>query len=526
MKQYLVFFVALTGIVAGAAAFRLPGLSQRPMHADEAVQAAIFRTLWQQGRYTYNPDEFHGPTLAYATLPSVWIEGASDFSKTSKATFRVVTVCFGVGLILLLALLADGLGKAATLCAATLTAVSPAMVFYNRYYIHESLLVFFVLATIAATWRYLRTGRLRWMVAAGVSLGLMQATKETSLLVYVAMGVAYLLTIGWSRLTRAEADQSASCHGDRGGPFWHWGLGLFVAFSVAALLLSSLATNPRGPWDGILTYAAWFNRSGTGSIHAHRWYYFLQLLTWRHPADGPVWTEGMTVLLAWFGFILALFPSGRSLPGVSVSLVRWLGFYSITLIAIYSVIPYKTPWCLMGPLSSTVLLAGVGAVSLVRIIPTWPGKGIVVLILLAGAGHLGWQAYQASFPLSSDAKNPFLYVRTLPDVERLARDVVELAEADEQEWDVPINVIWNDPNYWPLPWYLRRFRHVGYWTDMPTDPAAPIVIASPEYDARLTSCLESTHLMTGYYAIRPNVMAMLWVRMDLWEAHLRRLGRL
>jgi len=61
---------------------------------------------------------------------------------------------------------------------------------------------------------------------------------------------------------------------------------------------------------------------------------------------------------------------------------------------------------------------------------------------------------------------------------------------------------------------------------MPDDPAAPLVICSPGFDRALTERLDATHLMTGYYGVRPNVLAMLWVRMDVWEAHLRRLGRL
>ena len=32
--------------------------------------------------------------------------------------------------------------------------------------------------------------------------------------------------------------------------------------------------------------------------------------------------------------------------------------------------------------------------------------------------------------------------------------------------------------------------------------------------------------MTAYYEVRPGVFAQLWVREDLWVAHLRRLGRL
>jgi hypothetical protein len=89
-----------------------------------------------------------------------------------------------------------------------------------------------------------------------------------------------------------------------------------------------------------------------------------------------------------------------------------------------------------------------------------------------------------------------------------------------------VKVIWNDPYYWPLPWYLRGLTQVGYWSQVPDDPAAPIVIGASQLDPVLTEQLEATHLMTGYYGVRPNLLAQLWVRMDLWEAHLRRLGRL
>ena len=62
---------------------------------------------------------------------------------------------FGIGLIGLLLLLTDGLGKTAVATAALLTAISPAMVFYSRYYIQEMLLVFFTLAALGCGWRYL-----------------------------------------------------------------------------------------------------------------------------------------------------------------------------------------------------------------------------------------------------------------------------------------------------------------------------------------------------------------------------------
>ena len=49
-------------IVTLAAALRLSALGERPMHADEAVHAAKLGRLIEQGRYEYDPAEYHGPT--------------------------------------------------------------------------------------------------------------------------------------------------------------------------------------------------------------------------------------------------------------------------------------------------------------------------------------------------------------------------------------------------------------------------------------------------------------------------------
>jgi hypothetical protein len=61
---------------------------------------------------------------------------------------------------------------------------------------------------------------------------------------------------------------------------------------------------------------------------------------------------------------------------------------------------------------------------------------------------------------------------------------------------------------------------------MPPDPSAAIVIASPKFDKELTAAFDQTHLMTGYYEIRPQVLVELWVREDVWMAHLRATGRI
>src|SRR5689334_15134136 len=188
-----------------ALALRVPQLDLRPMHNDEAVNALKIQDLWQHGHYAYDPNEYHGPSLHYATLPFIWLGPARDFSQLSEKNLRLVTVVFGVALIFLLWLLRDGLGTSATLIAAGLTAISPAMVFYSRYFIHEMLLVCFTLLVLAAGWRYTRTRHIGWAALGGAGLGLMFATKETFVIAAGAMGLAALLTVFWNAPKTAPA---------------------------------------------------------------------------------------------------------------------------------------------------------------------------------------------------------------------------------------------------------------------------------------------------------------------------------
>ena len=168
-------------------------LDRRPMHNDEAVNAIKFRDLWEGAGYRYDPNEFHGPTLAYSTLLWEKLTLARDFARFTETRLRSLTVLFGVGLVLLLFLVSDGLGRNATLAAALLTAVSPVMVYYSRDYIHETLFVFFIFLALAAGWRYCQTGKIAWILLAGAAFGLMQATKETFVFNIAAVMGALLL---------------------------------------------------------------------------------------------------------------------------------------------------------------------------------------------------------------------------------------------------------------------------------------------------------------------------------------------
>src|SRR5437763_16769198 len=140
-------------VLAAALALRLPRLDDRPFHGDEAVHAFKFRELWERGRYAYDPNEYHGPTIYYAAWPVVAARGRANFAATREADYRLPLALLGAAMVLLYLLLRDALSPNGALGAALLTAVSSPFVFYSRYYIQEGALAAFTLALIACGWR-------------------------------------------------------------------------------------------------------------------------------------------------------------------------------------------------------------------------------------------------------------------------------------------------------------------------------------------------------------------------------------
>src|ERR1051326_9157822 len=102
---------------------RCPQLERRPMHNDEAVNVIKFGELSEHGDYKYDPNEHHGPSLFYATLAVARLTSSPDFDHLTETKLRLITVVFGVGLILLLPLLFDAIGRHGAVWAGIFTAV-------------------------------------------------------------------------------------------------------------------------------------------------------------------------------------------------------------------------------------------------------------------------------------------------------------------------------------------------------------------------------------------------------------------
>lgn len=511
MKRWEILTLILT--VALAVGMRAFQLDRRPLHNDEAVNAIKLNELWQEGRYRYDPDEYHGPALHYTTLPFLWLSGARHSDDLSDGRLRIAPIAFGVGLILLMGLFADGVGRRAILWTSLFIALSPAMVFYSRYFIHEMLLVFATALMLGAGWRYLQKPGAGWAAGVGSGLGLMITTKETFVISLAAMVGAGGIMLWWTRRALPPLKDLTRRWNPR-----HVAVAAGTALLLWLLLFSSFFTHFPGLKDSVLTYLPWLHRAGGHSPHLHPWTFYLELLAWFHPVKGPVWSEGFILALAAVGVW-----SGLSSP--RTGLHRFLALYTLLLTAAYSAIAYKTPWCLLNFYWGMLLLAGVGAARLVECCRTRSTQTLTTVVFLTLTAQLGWQAWQAAVPFATDRRNPYVYAHTTPDVMTLVQRAEGIAGVAPAGHETVIKVIAPESDYWPLPWYLRRFKHLGWYDQIPQDPFAPMVMVSSKFDARLDEKSDKKWIMAGISELRPGKFFELYVELELWKKYVETLPR-
>jgi len=531
----------LLAILAAAASIRLANLGNRPMHCDEAVHGIKFGQLLEQDTYIYDPHEYHGPSLNYLTLPVAWITGAEEIVDVSEAHLRLVPAFFGILLVGLVWLLRHEMGSVAMLSAAALTAFSPAMVFFSRYYIQEMLLVAFTLLAIVALgrWAHLLQPRpvevggkpansLRaltlpaagWLALFGLAVAMMHASKETCVLALAAMLFAGAVTLpqvrraGWKRLVPSILFAVA------------------VGAAVSAAFFSSFGKNPSGIADSYSTYFHYLGQaSGEGSVgrHVQPWHYYFRNLFWWPAEPGRFWSEGLIAALAFAGMVAAVV--GKAFDDRQRRFARFLAMYTVLLTVVYAALPYKTPWCSLSFLSGMILLAGVGMAAMLKALPNVWWKGLSVVVFVAFLVHLGWQAYEASFVFYEHRQNPYVYSHTTDDVPLLVDCIRELAERHPDGTAMHIQAICPDHDYWPLPWYLRGFATVAWLDAIPAGSPAPLIITKPQVEEDLLRYLYVVQ-PPGHrnlyvplpppegrqeWMFRPNVPLRVYVRLQLWN---------
>ncbi len=504
-----VFWGGFVAAFALSLVFRLAHPDVRPMHHDEANQAVRFGTLLETGEYHYDRHDHHGPTLYYLTLPFAWMRGQRTLAALDERTLRMVPAVFGAGLLLLFLFLSRGIGRTAVAASAGLAAVSPVLTYYSRFYIQESLFVFFALAfLIALGWYALRPG-LATAAAVGVLAGLAYATKETSLIVLPSAAVTCALAA-----TVAARKGDTPRVGFRTRRL-HVLAGIASALLPALLLYSGFLRNPAGLLDSFRAFSTYLERGVGPGPHVHPWFFYLQTLGWSS-SGGLVWTDALVLVLALAGIVYAVAMRKTAFWPV------YLCLYTLMTTAIFSAVPYKTPWNLLPFYVGIIIMAGIGAAALVTR-TRHPVMRALLIVLLVGAGwQLATQSRRASFQYPADPRNPYVYAHTSTDFLRLSARVHDLAARHPAGRDMLVKVVAGPYEQWPFPWYARDLTRVGYWTTAgeagPLE-GVPVIVASQENTAAVEAAVGDRYVLE-FYGLRPGVLLTLFIDRSLWERFL------
>jgi uncharacterized protein (TIGR03663 family) len=516
------WWISVILILLVAAVLRMYDLPLVPLHHDEGVNGNFLVRLVRENVYRYDPQNYHGPTIYYLTAFIYWIikalfgPSAAERFGLNTITIRLVPALFGLGTVALIFCLRRWLGTIATLSAALLLALSPGAVYLSRYFIHETLFVFFTLGIVVGALFFYDKRNPIYLLLTGASLAMLFATKETAMISAAVLVIAFACTQIYLRLLGPRQPpvkvkgkikrQSAYAQfvADLGGTS-NLAVWLFVAFvifvSINILFYSSFFSNyPQGVLDSLKTFSFWSKTGAKEHVHPPLTYF-----RWLFNQESPL------LFLGLLGAALAVLKP-RNLFAL------FCGLWAFGLIAAYSLLPYKTPWLILNFLLPLALISGYAVQMIYELSEK---KAWVPAVILLGAVLISsYKTIDLNFFNydNDDSYYVYVYAHTTRGTLRLVNQIDQIAGKQADKTATGVTIV--SPDYWPLPWYLRNYTRVGYYGQM-APSNEPMIIANENQKAEMEANFSQYYQQVnsgigdGSFDLRPGVKLLLYERKDI-----------
>ena len=458
-------------ILALAAFLRFLLLGIKPPHFDEGINGWFVDQVMHNGFYRYDPTNYHGPLHFYVLLLFESLFGRNVWA------LRLPVVLVSVACVWLAMKFEPLLGRNVSRIAALAMAVSPGFVFYGRYAIHEVWLQFFSMMFILGLLGLWKRGTLTYLWYAGMGLTGMILTKETyaihlacALLAIPTLAVSYAL----NRVPDAKPAKQT----------WSW-IDLAMIVIAGGFAIVFFYSGTFFNWSGVkglyLAFKAWTETGAAGHGHEKAWDYWLKLM-------GPTWEVGRADFFGYelpmlAGLILCLFC--QKFKNLSL---RYLAIYGAGSLVAYSLVKYKTPWCIISFGWPFLFVFG-GAIFLVR--PKHlrlAHRTIGVLLAISLASSIWLNYFRCSSP-----DEPYAYVQTYNDIFKLTKPLLTLAKRDPSNYHLTGHLIRS--SVYPLPWMLGDFDRVGYYEggNMPANLDGDFLLVQQDKIKDVESKLKGTY---------------------------------
>jgi uncharacterized protein (TIGR03663 family) len=435
-------------ILGLAAALRILFLGIKPPHFDEGINGWFVDQMVKDGFYRYDPTNYHGPLHFYLLFLSQTLFGRNLYA------LRMPVVLASIGAVWLALKYDRVIPRPVARLAALAMALSPGFIFYGRYSIHEVWLLLFSMMFIFGLLGLWREGTLSYLWFTGMGITGMILTKETYIIhlgcALLALPIAYASTM----IVGVEDSKPAAQK-------WNYlDLAIVCLTGIGAIVFFYSGTffHWNGLKDLFRTFHAWFETGSSGHGHEKAWYYWLELIArYEWPVCAGLVLCGVTFLF-------------RTLT------LRFLAIMGVGTFMAYSIIHYKTPWCIISIIWPLLFAFG-GFVLLVprtRLVVSSIVASILLLVSFGYAISLNYfrctsfieANWNRNRPLTTNIREffnaePYVYVQTYNDIYKLTTPLLELAHRDPRFYHLVGHII--RPSPYPLPWILGDFPQIGYY---------------------------------------------------------------
>ena len=416
-------------LIVGLAAFlRFFWLDIKPPHFDEGINGWFVDQMVKNGFYKYDPTNYHGPLHFYILFVCQTLLGRNVWA------IRLPVVLASIFAVHLTLKFEPFVGRRVSRLAALAMAVSPGFVFYGRYSIHEVWLLIFSMLFIRGLLGLWQRGTVNYLWSAGMGLTGMILTKET-----------YIIHVGCALIAAAMAAISQKIaptpDARRVRQSWSY-LDVVMIAGVGTAAIVCFYSGFFMNWPGVkglyLTFDAWFKTGSQGAGHEKPWYYWLKLIAiYEHPI-------GLALLVS----LLTLYFKRISL--------RYLAIYGVGTLIAYSIVKYKTPWCIISIVWPLLFVFG----AMLTLVPEHLRRWSYFVAGAFLAVSLGICVRLNYFRCTTETED-YVYVQTYNDVWKLTEPLLRLAKKDPTYYQLTGHLI--RTSTYPLPWMLGDFTRVGYY---------------------------------------------------------------
>ena len=316
----------------------------------------------------------------------------------------------------------------------------------------------------------------------------------------IALMATVLLSPAWNYAWKAA---ETLVDGRRAAQQWDY-VDLVVIIALGAILIVTFYSGTFLNWPGLKgiyeAYGAWAKTGQQGqSGHEKPWGYWLKLLC-RY--EWPLL----------FGLAIALFAQFFK----SVTL-RYLAVYGVGTLIAYSIVKYKTPWCIISIVWPFLFTFGAAGVLVPKLRQRATQIAMIVLLCFSLASSVYLNFFRCSTFASDDwdknkslsenlsqffASEPYVYVQTYNDIFKLTRPVLALAKRDPIFYQMTGHMI--RTSSYPFPWIFDDFPNVGYYEhdNLPPKMDADFLLVQQDKIEEVEKKLQNSYF-TAPLTIRP-----------------------